>query len=442
MLLALVPIAFGVLVEVRGALLQTRRTDLAVFARAAWAVRNGVDVYSVTDEKGLHYHYPPLLAIVMMPVADPPPGVPAINTVPFAITVGIWYLLSVCAAFLSVHTLGNALVASSKPLAARIGPRWSKGWWGLRVVPLLVCLPYLGHALVIGQINVLWMALACWMAAALLRGQRFRAGLWLAAAICVKVIPVFLLIYPIWRRDRRCLAGTLSGLILGLAVVPVAALGVDGAWRATRTWSDVMLMPVLGRGSDLSRDQELLGVWSTHNQALAPTIHKTIHVLSDPRPERMTPFVQITGMSIGLLLTSITLIAAGWRAPGNLMDEVLFLGALNINMLSLSPGGHPHYLLLLVPLIAGLMASAWARGASILVDPLLRVFMVAGVIASALPLIVQRAGIGYDLGLPLYSALLFWGAACHLLWHDRHAINLMATPVPSMPSHPAQVTAA
>src|SRR6267154_31891 len=99
MLLALVPIVFGVLVEVRGAFLQTRRTDLAVFARAAWAVRSGIDVYSVTDEKGLHYHYPPLLAILMAPLADPPPGVPMVAAVPFAVTVGVWYLLSVFVAF-------------------------------------------------------------------------------------------------------------------------------------------------------------------------------------------------------------------------------------------------------------------------------------------------------------------------------------------------------
>jgi hypothetical protein len=178
-LLALVPVVFGVLVEVRGAFLQTRRTDLAVFARAAWAVRSGVDVYSVTDEKGLHYHYPPLLAILMAPLADPPPGVPMFAAVPFAVTVGVWYLLSVFLAFQSIHTLASALVESSKPLAAAIGPRWSRGWWALRMVPLLVCLPYLGHALVIGQINVLWMALTCWMAAALLRkgDSRIRAAL-------------------------------------------------------------------------------------------------------------------------------------------------------------------------------------------------------------------------------------------------------------------------
>ena len=249
-----------------------------------------------------------------------------VATAPFAITVGTWYLLSVLIAFQSIHTLASALVESSTPLATAIGPRWSRGWWGLRVVPLLICLPYLGHALVIGQVNVLWMALTCWFAAALIRRQRFKAGIWLAAAICLKVIPAFLLLYPIWRRDKRCLAGAICGLALGLVVVPVGVLGSDGAWRTARRWTDVLLMPVLGRGSDRSRDQELLGIWSTHNQAFALILHKTIHVFSTPRPDRMAPIVQITGILVGLLLTGLTLFAVGSRPPASRIDEVLCIG--------------------------------------------------------------------------------------------------------------------
>jgi hypothetical protein len=441
-LLALVPIVFGVLVEVRGAFLQTRRTDLAVFARAAWAVRSGVDVYSVADEKGLHYHYPPLLAILMAPLADPPPGVSMVGAVPFALTVGVWYMLSVSAAFQSVHTLASALAESSKPLGTAIGPRWSRGWWLLRVVPLLICLPYLGHALVIGQVNVLWMALTCWFAAALIRGQRFKSGIWLAAAITIKVIPAFLLLYPIWRRDLRCLAGALFGLVLGLVVVPVATLGSDGTWRTTQRWVDVLLMPALGKGSDLSREQELLGIWSTHNQAFAPIIHKTFHVLSDPRPDRMAPIVQITGTLVGLLLTCFTLFAAGSKPPASQTDEVLCIGALCVNMLSLSPGGHPHYLLLLVPLIMGLMASAWAKGASVFLTPSLRLSIGLGLFASAVPLIVQREGVCYDLGLPMYSALLLWVAACCNMWQGRHATRDHAMPSAPLPVQQPQALAA
>src|ERR1700726_4794822 len=61
-LLLLTALGFGVIVVMRGALLKSRMTDLGVFLRAAWAVRSGEDLYTITDDKGLLYHYPALLA--------------------------------------------------------------------------------------------------------------------------------------------------------------------------------------------------------------------------------------------------------------------------------------------------------------------------------------------------------------------------------------------
>ena len=433
--LALVPIWFGVLVEVRGAILQTRRTDFAVFARAAWAVRSGADVYSITDEKGLHYHYPPLLALLMAPLADPPPGVPRTASLPFAASVGLWYLFSVFVAFQSVHTLANALTDTSRPLATAIGPRWSRGWWMLRIIPLLVCLPYLGHALVIGQVNVLWMALTCWMAAALLRGRSFRAGFWLSAAICLKVIPAFLILFPLWKRDGRFLGGAMSGLIIGLVIIPVAFLGADRAWQTGQRWTEVMLLPAMGIGDNHTRDEELLGTWSTHNQAFAQILHKTIHIQSDPRPERISPWVQVSGLLLGVILTALTLLAYGTRPSGKPIDDVLCLCALCVNMLSLSPAGHPHYLLLLVPLVMALLARSWEFTAFVWAGPRLFVYLILGPIASAAPLIVQNEGICYDLGFPMLSALLFWSAACfeirksRLSAHGGNSITALTDPV-------------
>ena len=67
-------VLFAVLVEFRSAFLQYRKGDLNVFLRAAWAIRAGADPYAVTDDNGFHYHYPPLLAILLAPLADPPAG--------------------------------------------------------------------------------------------------------------------------------------------------------------------------------------------------------------------------------------------------------------------------------------------------------------------------------------------------------------------------------
>src|SRR5207253_10554997 len=84
MLIPLV-VGFGYAVEVRGALLTYRWSDLSVFLRAAWAVEQGEDLYEITDDKGLHYNYPPLLVILLVPLADPPAGQVTAWTVPFAV---------------------------------------------------------------------------------------------------------------------------------------------------------------------------------------------------------------------------------------------------------------------------------------------------------------------------------------------------------------------
>src|ERR1700758_3205744 len=66
-------VPFGVLVEYRSAFLQRRMTDLNCYLRAAWAVRQGgADLYTTSDDNGWHYNYPPLYAILMTPLADPP----------------------------------------------------------------------------------------------------------------------------------------------------------------------------------------------------------------------------------------------------------------------------------------------------------------------------------------------------------------------------------
>ena len=36
--------------------------------------KKGGDLYGITDDNHWHYHYPPLLAILLTPLADPPAG--------------------------------------------------------------------------------------------------------------------------------------------------------------------------------------------------------------------------------------------------------------------------------------------------------------------------------------------------------------------------------
>src|SRR6516162_6744952 len=101
--------AFGCLVELRSAFLSRRMGDLGCYLRGAWAVRTGADLYSITDDNQWHYNYPPLLAIVMAPLADPPPGSDRGGMVPYELSVAIWFALSVVFLLVGVHWLADAL---------------------------------------------------------------------------------------------------------------------------------------------------------------------------------------------------------------------------------------------------------------------------------------------------------------------------------------------
>ena len=73
-------IGFGACMERRTALRRIPMTDLGVFAVASEAVWSGQNPYMVTDWHGWHYQYPPTLAILFLPLAEPvPKGLPVLK---------------------------------------------------------------------------------------------------------------------------------------------------------------------------------------------------------------------------------------------------------------------------------------------------------------------------------------------------------------------------
>ena len=107
--LVLVAGLVGCFAVMRSALMTPRMGDFGVFARSGWAIRTGSDIYTVIDNNGLHYCYPPLFAILMTPLADPPRGGNTHGIVPYAVSVLIWYLLNLCFLSVGVHLIAAVL---------------------------------------------------------------------------------------------------------------------------------------------------------------------------------------------------------------------------------------------------------------------------------------------------------------------------------------------
>jgi alpha-1,2-mannosyltransferase len=198
-------------------------SDFSCYVAAADALADGADPYSVTNPRGWHYLYPPLLAVLLLPV----------RTVPLQVLGMFWFALNVAAAagtyFLSLRISGAA---------GRTLPRW------LGVLPLLAVLPPAISSLQRGQISLVLLFLEMLGLQLLLTGRPVRGALAgggaLAAATAVKIVPLLpagILVAGLFaaaaarsrpdavRRGASAAAGLLLGLALLVWVLPAAVLG-------------------------------------------------------------------------------------------------------------------------------------------------------------------------------------------------------------------------
>ena len=363
-LLALLAVvmAFGVLVEFRAAFFERRMSDLTVFLRAGWAVRTGTDIYQVSDEgNGWYYVYPPFFAIVMAPLAEAPADADQSWMLPYPISVGFWYLFNVGLLFWGVHRLASALEKNSDDPAVRDQPACCRRWWMLRMVPIYACLIPIGSTLGHGQTNLIILAMLCGMLAAILEKKSFQAGLWMAGPICMKVFPAFLLIYPLWRRDYRCLAGCLAGLFVGLIALPGLVFGPERTVSYYEEYADLVLLPGIGQGDNRARADTLTAITKTDTQSFMAIMHNAQYLTTHHRwrPANPSDSIRLAHWGLGAVLTLIVCLAAGRRREGKPLAEMFFLGLLVMLMMFLSPVCHLHYFAWLIPIIMGSLLLQW-----------------------------------------------------------------------------------
>ena len=133
-------------------------------------------------------------------------------------------------------------------------------------MPVVICLHSLGRELQLGQVDVFLLLLLALTVACAAEGRSDQAGLWLAAAICLKVMPVVLLFYPLWRRDWRWLLSCASGLVFGLVILPLFTLSYDGTVKYSGEYVQALVLSaVTEKVTDHSRDGELLNQNAVHN---------------------------------------------------------------------------------------------------------------------------------------------------------------------------------
>ncbi len=408
----------GAMIEIRSAFQRERKTDFGVYARAAWAVRAGQDLYQVEDDRGWHYCYPAPFAIFMTPLADPPEGETRVGFLPFAVSVAVWYAFSLgCVAF-AVHRLASAILPDE--------PHGTRRWWYARIVPVYVCVGGIGYTLARGQVNLLLVAMIAGMFAAAAAKHRFRAGVWLGAAIALKVIPAYLVLYFLLKRDTRAIAGVVASLIISLGVIPTVLWGPQGAIDVNRQLLAVVLQPGATGEGDQTRAKELTNATATDSQSFQAAIHNLLHPNRADRPKVASSETRLAHWAIGFALTGL-LMFAGRRMPTlSDADSLVILGGLCAVMLHLTPVSHMHYYALGLPLVAGLWLRSLAlRPGSLGGNRSTRLAIIAWGVVTALPLFPGEmfdAFRSFGIGTAATIGLLIF-AVCQLSTHKHARIS-------------------
>ncbi len=347
--------AFGWNVVRRSTDFQFRMTDYGVYTRAAWAVRADIDPYTIEEDHGWHYCYPPPFVLFMVPLADPPPGADRTGYLPFGVNLAVWYTLNVLLCAWAVHRFALAVSPELAP--------WSRRWWYLRLIPFDLCITGIGFTLSRGQVNILVLALLAEMFLAIRRGRPVAGGIWLAAAGSLKVFPGLLALYPLFIRSPRIYLGVAIGLIALLGLLPAAVWGVDGAIRMNRNFLTLVVQPGVTNEGDTARGEELTNTSQTDSQAFHAVFHSIRYPDKETRPLNSDKLSKGLHYLIGAGMILVTgLVAHRNRAAVERPAAALIVfGAICIIMVHLAPASHMHYYVLALPTVMGVVAQDLLR---------------------------------------------------------------------------------
>ena len=237
--------------------LAAHHTDVTVYTAAAAAIAEGKDPYEAESPRGWRYVYPPLLAILLVPIASWPSDLAA-----YAL-----YFVSV-----------GALALAAWAVARSIGPPAGASAAGLAC---LLAAPFLLQTLQRGQVTILLLATQAAATLLLLRGRDLAAGVVLALGVAIRLTPLLpagMVAVACARRllagDRRGAlafpAGLAVGLVLFFGAVPAAALGVPRAREVTQRWIETARDVYASAPGTLADFSEGWGIreWTYKNQGV------------------------------------------------------------------------------------------------------------------------------------------------------------------------------
>ena len=186
--------------------------DFEVYWRGAVRAAAAEPLYRA-DDGHFQFKYLPAFAVLTIPLGYLP--LPAAKAVWFACSVALLFLL----VWISIAVLPER--------RTRVG---------LLVAAVIIVLgKFFAHELVLGQVNILFAALAASAFLAMKRGREALAGILIAFTVAIKPYGVLFLPWLLARRKTASLT-VACGAAAAIALLPVAVYGFTGTIALHRAW--------------------------------------------------------------------------------------------------------------------------------------------------------------------------------------------------------------
>ena len=222
--------------------------DYPLWYWAGQQVLSGGDLYPKDLGKPFEFIYPPLPAVLL--------ALPAwFGKIPLYICLSLLNIV----AWWMVGQFSNAMTGSG-----RIPGPW------LFALPAFVTITFVFDMFDLGQPNLMLLAMMLYGFWLVQHARPWMAGSMFALATAIKVFPVAVLPYLVWRRQWKAVASTLVFLGLFLFVLPAPIRGFEHNAAELKTWYRGMI----GSSSEKGFGQRDEQNWSWVNQSIIAMTHR------------------------------------------------------------------------------------------------------------------------------------------------------------------------
>src|SRR5438132_6446066 len=262
--------------------------DYPLWYWAGQQVLHGLNLYPSDPNAQFEFIYPPLPAVLL--------AIPAwFGKIPLYLCLS---LLNAVAWWMTAQ-LSNAMTGAGR----------APGPW-LFALPSFVTITFIFDMYDLGQPNLVLLALMLYGFWLLREARPWMGGCMFALATAIKVFPVAVLPYLVWRRQWKAVASTFLFLVILLFVLPAPLRGFEHNFTELKTWYRGMVASGSEKGFGQRDEQN----WSWVNQSIIAVTHRLTRPINynqdDPfkkQPVRTMNVIDVSFQTANLIVIAISL---------------------------------------------------------------------------------------------------------------------------------------